>query len=209
MHNTIVRRTRSRRFATLLGTGVLGMCVAFSGCMRSPQEKEARYLESGKRLFESKDYARAAIQFMNAAKTMPNDAEPRYQLALVYLAQRQRESAIRSLQTAINLNRNHEQAQLKLAELMIALGDKQKVEEGQQKLQQLLNTMPPNAELLDALAAAEWKLGNRQDAEKQFEEAVSKFPQHLVSAVALARVKRAHNDLPGAEAVLQKAAAQM
>src|SRR5205085_9273797 len=62
--------------------------------------------------------------------------------------------------------------------------------------------------VLDALESVQWKLGNHQDAENKLQEAVAKFPQHLVSSVTLAKVKRAHNDLAGAEAVLQKTAAQ-
>ena len=182
------------------------LAVLLAAC-GTPQQKEARYLESGKRQFEKKDYSRAAIQFINASKAMPNDAEPYYQLALTYLALQQYRPAIASLQTAVKLNSKHRQAQLKLAELM-TFSDKKTVIAAQQKIQELINTAPPDAEMLDALANTELKLGNPQDAEKHLEEAFSKFPQHLTSAVALARMKRAHNDLAGAEDVLKKAAAQ-
>lgn len=208
MGNTIMQLLKTGRFTALICTGALGVLFISSGCSRSPEAREARYLESGKRQFEKKDYARAAIQFINAAKAMPKDAEPHYQLALVYLEQRQYERAALSLQNAIKLNPKHAQAQLKLAEMMILSNKKEVVQLAQQTVQGLVTTMPPNAEVLDALASSEWKLGNQQDAEKQLELAVSKFPQHLASAINLARVKQAHNDLPGAEAVLQNAASQ-
>ena len=208
MDPVITLRQHGRGPSALVSAALLGGCFLLSSC-RSPQAKEARYLESGKQEVAKKDYSRATIQFYNATKVMPEDAEPHYQLALVFLTLRQFDRAIASLRTAIELNPKHSEAQLKLAELMILSNQKERVESAQQKVQQLVNTMPPNAEVLDALASAEWRLGNQQDAEKQLEQAVSKFPQHLASAVSLAQVKRSHNDLPGAEAVLQKAAAQM
>src|SRR5690242_7747729 len=73
----------------------------------TPQQREAKYLEAGKRQFEKKDYARAAIQFANASKAMPKDAEPYYQLALTYLAQQQYPRAANALMTAVKLNPNH------------------------------------------------------------------------------------------------------
>jgi tetratricopeptide (TPR) repeat protein len=208
MDRVTTHRQRGRGSVALVSAALLGMCLTFSSC-GSPEAREARYIESGKRQMENKDYARAAIQFFNASKVMPKDAEPHYQLALVFFAQRQYDRAVASLQTALKLNPKHQQAQLKLAELMIFSKKREVVELAQQKVQQLVDTMPPNAEALDALASAEWKLGNQQDAEKKLEAAVSKFPQHLASAVSLSQVKRAHNDLPGAEAVLHKAAAQL
>lgn len=208
MDRVNMHRQRGRASATRVAAGLLGICLTFSGC-GSPESREARYLESGKRQMEKKDYARAAIQFFNAAKAMPKDAEPHYQLALAYLAQHQYQRAASSLAMALKLNPKHDQARLKLAEMEILSSKKETVESAQATVQNLVNSMPPNPEVLDALASAEWRLNNPQDAEKQLEEAVSKFPQHLASAVSLAQVKRAHKDLAGAEAVLQKAVAQM
>jgi tetratricopeptide (TPR) repeat protein len=204
MHN---RTSRSNRGPCLTAFACAVLAVLLAAC-GTPQQREARYLESGKRQLQKKDYARAAIQFINASKVMPKDAEPYYQLALAYLAQRQYRPALASLQAAVKLNPKHQQAQLKLAELMTHSDDKDVVTKAQQKIQELINTAPPDAEMLDALAGAELRLGNPQDAEKHLQEAFAKFPRHLTSAVALAQIKRARNDLSGAEDVLKKAAAQ-
>ncbi|HXI38634.1 MAG TPA: tetratricopeptide repeat protein [Bryobacteraceae bacterium] len=182
------------------------ICLVFSGCSR--ESREARYLASGKQMLAKKDYARAIIQFSNAAKMMPKDAEPRYQLALAYLAQRDFRTASGYLSTAVALNPKHDQARLKLAELYAASKEKKKVEEAQQSIRDLINAGQTSAEALDALAITEWRLGSPQDAEKHLEEAVAKFPSDLASAVSLARMKQGHKDLAGAEAVLKKVAAQ-
>ena len=150
------------------------ICLVFSGCSR--ESREARYLASGKQMLAKKDYARAIIQFSNAAKMMPKDAEPRYQLALAYLAQRDFRTASGYLSTAVALNPKHDQARLKLAELYAASKEKKKVEEAQQSIRDLINAGQTSAEALDALAITEWRLGSPQDAEKHLEEAVAKFP---------------------------------
>src|ERR1035441_10988097 len=63
-----------------LSAGILAV-----GCNRSPQAKEAQYLKRGIALIAKKDYGRAALEFRNAIKAMPKDAEPYYQLGLAYL----------------------------------------------------------------------------------------------------------------------------
>ncbi len=203
MRAGITPRKRRRSAIALV---LLAACLVFSGC--SPEAREARYLEAGKRQMQKKDYARAVLQFMNAAKAMPKDAEPNYQLGLAYLARTDYQRAYYYFKKAVDLNPKHQQAQLKRAELLAATNNKENLEEAQQKVHELLNTTTSTAEILDTLAAAEWKLGNQQDAEKHLEEAFAKFPQDLASAVALSRVKLAHKDMLGAEEVLKKAAAQ-
>src|SRR6266542_3546061 len=96
---------RSRLVALAL---VAGTCVIASSCSRTPRQKEARYLEAGKRQLEKKDYARAIIYFRNAAKAMPTDAEPPYQMALAYIARRDWQYAYASLNKAVQLNPNHQ-----------------------------------------------------------------------------------------------------
>jgi tetratricopeptide (TPR) repeat protein len=198
------------RSRAVLACGWLAVCLLFSGC--SPEAREARYLKSGKAMMERKDYSRAVIQFRNAIQAKPRDAEPYYQLAMAYLALRDGKLAYANLLKAVDLNPKHQQAQLKLAEILgasgIATKNPSRLQEAQQKLQTLLDAGENNAEILGALAGVESGLGNQADAEKHLEEAVAKFPKDLGAIVALARVKRARNDLAGAEELLTKAAAQ-
>ena len=166
-------------------------------------------MASGKKLVEKKDYARALIQFRNAAKVMPKDAEPYYQAALVYLERRDWQTAYSYLKTAVGLNPKHQQAQLKLAELLAAGSNKKDdIQAAHQAIEDLMKSAPASAEELDTLALSEFRLGNQQDAEKHLEEAFAKFPAHLSSAVSLARMKLAHKDVAGAEEVLKKTAEQ-
>src|SRR5689334_7174444 len=208
MTKTNLPKPGAWRFTALAVIFAASFCVALAGCARSPEAQEARYLESGKRLMEKKDYARALIQFRNAAKAMPRDAEPHYQAGLIHLERHDWTAAYGSLKKAVELNPKHQQAQLKFAELLASVGDKQHVEQARQTVEDLIKAAPAGPEELDVLAFTELKLGNQQDAEKHLEEAFAKFPAHLASAVNLARVKLAHNDIAGAEQVLKKTADQ-
>src|SRR5205807_8244701 len=99
-----------------------------------------------------KDYTRASIQFRNAAKVMPKDAEPYYQLALALFALRDYIQADRSLVKAVELHPKHKQAQVKLAERMATSDTPEVVKKAQGKVRDLLTTGASSAEILDILA---------------------------------------------------------
>ncbi len=177
------------------------------GCNRSPQAKEAQYLKRGAALTAKKDYGRAALEFRNASKVMPKDAEPYYQLGLTYLATGSVANGISALRRATELNPKHAGAQLKLAELMTTSQNQDVLRDAVGRLESILTASPENIEATDTLAMAEWRLGRIDDASKRLEEALQRFPASLRSSIQLARLKLSQNDLSGAEAVLEKAAA--
>jgi tetratricopeptide (TPR) repeat protein len=181
--------------------------IIIVGCNRSPQAREAKYLQRGQAQIAKKDYSRAILEFQNAAQAMPRDAEPYYQIALAYLQTGNLTMAVPALRKAIQLNPKHSGAQLKLAELMTGSQNKELVQQAAGALQSLLASSPDNAEAIDTLAIAEFQLGKTEDATKRLEEALKKFPAHLQSSVALARLKLAQKDLSGAETVLKQAVA--
>jgi len=163
----------------------------------------ARFLADGKKQLEQKDYARAILQFKNAVQARPKQAEPWYQLALANQAAGDLRAAVACLRKATELNPKHAEAQLRLAGLMTMAGSKEVVEEGRNRALQVLSTAPDNPEALDTLAVAELRLGEPAKAEEHLREALGKFPQHLQSSVALARLKLSKKDLAGAEHLIQ------
>jgi tetratricopeptide (TPR) repeat protein len=177
------------------------------GCNGSPQSKEAQYLKRGVALLEKKDYGRAALEFRNAIKVMPSDAEPHYQLGLTYLASGNPANGIAALRKATELNPKHAGAQLKLAELMTTSNDQDILRDAVSRLESIVAAVPDNIEATDTLAMAEWRLGKIDDASKRLEEALQRFPASLHSSIELARLRLSRNDLAGAEEVLKKAVA--
>lgn len=187
--------------------GVLLATAATTGCNTSPQAKEAKSLKRGAALLAKKDYARALLEFRNASKAMPNDAEAYYQIGVAYLGLSDTRNAFVAFRRATELNPKHAGAQLKFAELLTASRDKQLVEEASKRLETILANAPGNTEANDTLAIAEFELGRTESATARLEETLQKFPANLKASVALARMKLSARDLAGAEDVLRKAVA--
>jgi tetratricopeptide (TPR) repeat protein len=181
--------------------------LLFSAC-QSPQAKEARNLDKGKKAFAKKDFETAIIHFKNAMAAQPKDAEPYYQLGLSYLAEGDFRSAASYLRKATERNPKHAGAQLKLSELMAATSSQDMVLEAQKRTQGVLDLQPDNIEALNLLALTDLRLGKPENAEKLLEQALQKAPTSLQSSVALARTRLARRDVVGAEAALKDAVAR-
>lgn len=198
-------RNKVRLFA-----GIASIVFAMStGCRTSPQGKEARYLRRGQAYLEKKDYARALLEFQNAAKQMPKDAEPYYWIGVDYLKSGNVGPAVAALRHATDLNPKHTQAQLKLAEILTASRKQDLVEQAAQRLKDVLAGSPDNLEASDTLAVAESELGKGDDGIDRLEEVLRKAPSDLHAAVNLARLKLRQKDLNGAEEVLKKVVARI
>jgi putative PEP-CTERM system TPR-repeat lipoprotein len=192
------------RYATTYGILLAIICIV-SGCAWSPEARSAKHLETGKKLLQKNDSARAILEFLNAAKATPKNPEVYYQLSLAYQAAGDAPSTVSTLRKALELNPKHAAAQLRLAQLMATVNDKQVLEDAQQRLKALLKDAPENAAALHTLALTEWKLGESQNALVHLERALASAPQELTIAVNLAEAKIRQNDSKGAEEVLKRA----
>jgi tetratricopeptide (TPR) repeat protein len=182
--------------------------VLLSACSQSPQAKEAKYLEKGRKAYQQQKYTVAVVHFKNAIQAQPRDAEPYYQLGLAYLGLSDFRDAVSSFQKALELNPKHAGAQLKMAELMAASGNKEVLQEAQKRSQEVLALLPGDPDALNVLALTELKLGRPESAEAHLEQALKTSPSNLKSSVALAQAKLARKDTAGAEEVLKQAVAQ-
>jgi len=189
-----------------LSVGVV--ILVFSGCSQSPEVREARYLEKGRKELQQKNYAVAVLHFKNAMQAQPRDAEPYYQLGLAYLASNDFNTAASYFRKASEVNPRHTGAQLKLAELMSTSRSKEVVQEARRRTQDVLTLLPEDTDALDVLAFTELRLGKPDSAEAHLEQALRKSPSHLKSSVALAQARLARKDVAGAEEALKQAAAQ-
>jgi len=181
------------------------MALAFTGCVRSPEAKSARFMDAGKKFLQKKDAARAILQFKGAAQVTPRNPEIYYQLGLAYLAAGDIGRGVANLRKALELNPKHAAAQLRLAQLMTHAPDAAVVKDAQQRLQSLLQNSPDDPDVLHALALTELKLDEPREAIRHLEQAMTAAPQELVLAVVLADAKMQQKDLKGAEEVLKKA----
>src|ERR1039457_3536200 len=165
---------RFQRRAALAGVAIL----LLSACTQSPQVKEAKYLEKGRKEFEKKNYAVAVLHFKNAMAAQPRDAEPYYQLGLAHLASNDINSAASYFRKASELNPKHTAAQLKLAELLSTSRSMEMVEEAQKRTQDILAIRPDDIDALDIMAVTELRLGKPESSVAHLEQALRMMPSN-------------------------------
>jgi tetratricopeptide (TPR) repeat protein len=188
----------------------VGLLVAACSCARTPEQKANKFLSNGKALADKKEYARAILEFKNAAKLQPKNAEVFYQLGQVYLDLGDYRTGVALLRHAASLDPKHQATQLKLAQLISGSGRStpDALKEAEKRASDILAVSPGNPDVLSTLALAEIRLGKIEGATKHLQEALARFPAHLNAAKTLALVRLGTNDLSGAEQVLKDAVAQ-
>ena len=185
----------------------LAMSMAYS-CRRAPQQSYAGMMEGGRRYLDSKDYVKAIIQFKNAVRAEPRNAEGYYRLGLACVATGNMLEAVPALVKAAEIDPKHAGAQLKLAELLAGSSDKNLLEESRKRVQAILSVKPHDSDALTAMALSESRLGETSNAEQHLLEALREAPSSLKASSLLARIKLAQKDTAGAEQVLRAATEQ-
>lgn len=193
----------NRRWSLIL---LVALAAASFSCLRAAREDYPSLITSGNQFLEKKDYVRAILQFKNAARLEPRNAEPLYRLGLAYLESGSITDGVTSLVKATDLDPKHAGAQLKLAELLANSQDRKLLEDGRKRLEGILAASPANSDALTALAVTESRLGNLESAETDLLQALRSSPASLKAAVVLARVKLARGEVQAAEQVLRAAA---
>src|SRR5262245_57968178 len=144
----------SRRLVSL---ALLPFLVLSSySCGGDAPAKKAAHMQKGEAYVAKEKYTEAVIEFSNAIKLDPKDAQVYYKLALTYLKQGEGPSlqnAFQALQKSVELDPSLTDAQLKLGELYL-LG--KKFDEAQEKallvLQSDANNAPAHIVLGDVYA---------------------------------------------------------
>ena len=184
---------------------LLAAALLAAGCLKSPDEKYADYMASGKAYMEKGDYGAALIEFKNAARVKSTEAEPFYQMALSSQQRGQPQDAVEAAKMAIKLDPNHVEANLLLARFMIQSGRADILPQAEELINGVLASERNNSEALFVLAATRAQLGSAEDAEHLLEEALRNSPEHLQSSMALARLKLNEGKKEEAEKILKQA----
>jgi tetratricopeptide (TPR) repeat protein len=201
-------RERNTTRTFWLTAALLAVVLAMAGCLRSPEEKYAEFMKSGKGYMEKQDYSSAVLQFRNAARVMPEAAEAHYQAAVAELRLGRGTQAYQLAKKAEQLDPNLKENQMLLAQLMVLISQRDPgfATQATERLNKLKDANPNDPDVLYLLAATSAKTGKTEDMEELLMEALKASPKHLQSSLALARAKFLEHDYAGAEAVLQKAA---
>src|SRR5579884_834831 len=179
------------------------LCAFLAGCMRTPAEKEARFMKRGNDFVAKHDYPRAILEFRNAIQVMPKDAEPIYRLGLVYTQMGDYRTAFGLFRKAADVNPKHADAQLMIAKFQSGAHDPEVLKSARERVEGVLAAQPGNSDALRTLALLDMRLGKKDAAEQDLQTAVDKAPQDLSADVDLANLKLKQGDAAGAEAVLK------
>ena len=109
---------RSLQFSAAL----ILLSLSLSGCGGTPEEKEARYLKHGEEYFAQKQYDKARVEYQNAERIKPTDANAIYHLGMIDDVQGNFRDAFNAFTRAEQQDKRFHPALLKLAEYYLASG---------------------------------------------------------------------------------------
>lgn len=183
--------------------------LSLAACSGTPEQREAKYMERGKKEFAAKQYKKAVIDFKIAAQNMPKDAEPVYQLGMVYLTAGAAKQAVEAFTKAVGLNPNHEGAQYQMALVKVTSNKADTVTEARKVLEAYVPKHPDSAEALGALALAQAKLGDKDLALKNLYAAAAKDPTNMRSAALVIALYAARGDTDTAKQIAHELAERL
>lgn len=175
---------------------LLALCLSLAACEK-PEEKAARYLERGNSFFEKGAYEKARVEYKNAARLKPADADLRYRLGLVEEAENNFLAAFADFLRAEEQDVHFHPAALKLAKYYL-IGDQ--YEQARHRLDAVLADMPDDAEaraLHGSLLLHEKKY---EEAEKEARFATQKDPANITGYAVLVALATEQKDDAKAEA---------
>lgn len=165
-----------------MGAALIGTVVLLH---RTPEQKEARYLKRGNDLFEKGEYGKARLEYRNAARVMPADANVYYRMGLVDEAEGDISSAFGDFSFAELQNAHCDPALLKLAGYYLIT---EKYDEAQKRVDTVLHDEPGN---LEAQALHASLLLHRKDisgAKKEAQAVLDKDPGNITAISVLVGV---------------------
>jgi tetratricopeptide (TPR) repeat protein len=163
--------TLPKRFSTAGACALLALATI--SCNLTPAGREAKHMAKGKDYLEKKDYKRAAIEFKVASQNAEKDAEPHYQLGMVYLGARAFPLAVTEFRKTLELKPKHELADFQLARLLANSNVPAEVEKSVETLNAYAKAHPKDADAPASLAVAQSRAGNIPAVTENLDRALS------------------------------------
>jgi tetratricopeptide (TPR) repeat protein len=149
----------------------------------SPQEREAKHMESGKALYASGDLVKAILEFRNALQINPRGVEARYYVGLILERQGNLPAAYAAYQEVSLQDPNHREAQEKLGQFALMGADPEKA---LLHADRLIKLDPKNAAGHTMRAAALLMKGKLPEVETEAKAALALEPNDPDALIVLA-----------------------
>lgn len=160
----------------------VALVLLLSAC-GSPEEREAEYLESGKELYESGDFAKAAIEFRNALQINPTGVEARYFTGLIFEKKGNLRAAASAFHEVVLQDPTNRDAQLKIGQFALLNGD---AAEASLRADKAIELQPAKSDGHTMKAAAFLMLGKLVEAEAEARAALAISPNDPDATIVLA-----------------------
>lgn len=186
-----------RLFAVCL---LLALVTACGGA----KEREAKYLQRGKALFEQGDFVKAQLEFRNVLQINPDAADAQYYLGLIAEQEGDWQQAFARFRRVTEQKPDFVPAHIRLGHLYLLAGEVDRAEEAAATAARL---EPDATDLYPLRAAIFLRRGQLGPAREQAEAALARVPDHVAAAIALASVQEREGDADAAIATLDRSVA--
>jgi tetratricopeptide (TPR) repeat protein len=174
--------------------------VLVAGC-DSPKEREAKYVEHGKELYDSGDIVKAALEFKNALQINPAGTEAQYYLGLIAEKQNDLAGAAAAFQRVADSDSKNFEAHVKAGQYALLGGDSGAAKRYADDLIAIAPGKPDGHTLKAAALMMEGKL---PEAEKEANAALAVAPNNADAMVVLASQKIRSSDAAGAMQLIDR-----
>jgi tetratricopeptide (TPR) repeat protein len=175
--------------------------LALLAACDSPQEKEAKYIEHGNKLFDKGEFEKARVEYKNAAKLSPTAAEPYYHIGMVDEAEGDLHNAFGSFMMAEQQDPHFHPASLKVAQYFMAA---EQYAESHKRVDAVLADDGKDAEAHALNAALMLREKNLGDAEKEAKTALALDPASISATSAMTGIYAAENKRDEAVAAINQ-----
>lgn len=181
---------------------VLLLSSLFLVACGEPAEREAKYVERARVLFEKGDYEKALIALINAQQIVPAGIESTYYQGLIAEAEGDLSGALSKFQKVYERDSTHLRAMLKIGNIYLITN---MLDLAEDMADQALVIAPDNADLGALRAGIALRRENRLEAQKLAEAVLAAHPAHIAAAGILARILSDRGDVGDALKVLETA----
>jgi tetratricopeptide (TPR) repeat protein len=180
------------------------IALAAFGC-QSDSERAAEHMARGQTLLTEEKWDEAVIEYKNATKLSPNDADAHYGLAKAHLGKKDPRSAYWELQETIRLDPNNVQARIDHGEFLLFLGTDE-LEQAVVSGDAVIAVDPKRWEGYALKGRALAALGRHEEAGAAFKEGVAIAPDQPPVVLLWANYLKQQGKLEDAEAAYQRLA---
>jgi len=180
------------------------LCVTLGAC-DSQEEKHQKYLNRGNQLYEQGDYKKARLEYKNAARIKPADADVRYRFGLLDESEGDIRSAFGHFLAAEQQDAHYRPALTKLAQYFLAA---EQYDECQKRLNTILQDTPDDPDGHALRAALHLRHKEFAETEAQARLALGKDPKNVTAFTVLTGLYVAQGDQDKAAATVEQAIAQ-